>query len=152
MKRVVIDTNLFISYLLAKGPTLSRLIEHWKAGSFLLITSPPILQELFDVMQRPRLRRHMKGDPQVLYELVVKDAIATEGRLTLHVGRDPKDSMFLACAVEGEANVIVTGDDDLLTIGEYEGITIMRATDFVAWLDTGDDSLPLRAKNEDGRD
>lgn len=145
MKRVVIDTNLFISYLISKGPTLSRLIEHWKVGSFLLVTSPSLMAELHEVMNRPRLRRYIKDDPGILYEIVTRDGLMVEGRAQVTAGRDPKDRIFLACALEGRADVIVSGDSDLLILGEFQGIPIMRVADFVRWLDQDDDTLPLHA-------
>ena len=52
------------------------------------------------------------------------------------VCRDPKDAIFIACAVEGEADYIVSWDKDLLDLGEYQGIKIVRAEAFVTILDT----------------
>ena len=49
---------------------------------------------------------------------------------------DPVDEMVLACAVEGQADLIVSGDRHLLDLGEYQGIPIVTAREFLGWLQT----------------
>jgi len=136
MLRAVVDTSLLVSYALTRGETLSRLIDHWEKGTFVYLTSPPIIEELKEVLERPHLREHMVAVPQPLIESVEADTEQTPGELVLHgVCRDPKDEKFIACAVEGGADYIVTGDEDLLDLGEYQGIKIIRAQEFVTLLD-----------------
>jgi putative PIN family toxin of toxin-antitoxin system len=94
------------------------------------------MEELRDVLLRPGLRSKMAVDPQALLEVIETDTERTPGMMALPgVCRDPKDDKFFACAVEGEADYIVSGDRDLLDIGEYAGIQIIRLLDFVAILD-----------------
>jgi hypothetical protein len=134
--RAVLDTNLIVSYLLTQGDTLSRIIDHWERGSFVYLISPPMFVELKAVLARPRLQRSMSADPQALLEVVENDAMFTAGTLSLAgVSRDPKDDIFLACAVEGNADYIVTGDADLLVLKEHEGIKILRPHDFLGELE-----------------
>lgn len=138
MIRAVIDTNLIVSYLLTQSETTSRLIDFWEQGLFTYLVSPQILHELRDVLHRPRLRQYMRGDPTILLELVEADAEFVAGKLTLTgVCRDPKDDIFIACAVEGRADYIVTGDSDLLELVSYEGIQMVRADHFVTLLQAG---------------
>ncbi len=137
MIRAVIDTNLIISYLLTQGETLSRLIDHWERGHFVYLTSPTLAAELSEVVYRPKLRRHMRSDPAVLVELIETKAEWTPGVLTLPGScRDPKDEPFIACAAEGNAAYLVTGDADLLDMGTYQHVTMIRALDFVNMLDS----------------
>ena len=139
MIRAVLDTNLLISYLLTNGDTISRVMEHWKQGHFVYLQSPQITDELIEVANRPRLRRYMKTTPQPLIDLIETDAEYTEGVLMLPGAcRDPKDDKFIACAVEGKANYIVSGDNDLLDLGVYQNIQIMRAWDFLMVLEDGE--------------
>ncbi len=134
--RAVIDTNLIVSYLLAQGETISRLIDHWEQGHFIYLISPDMLGELREVVYRPRLRQHMAVDPAVLLDLIEADAEMVPGELVLSgVCRDPKDDPFIACAVEGNAAYLVTGDTDLLDMTAYQGVTMIRAYDFVSLLD-----------------
>jgi putative PIN family toxin of toxin-antitoxin system len=137
MLRAVIDTNLLVSYTLTQSKALSRLIDHWERGSFVYLTSPPIIEELKEVLQRPRLRAKMVADPQLLIEVIEADTEQTPGLLILKgVCRDPKDEIFIACAIEGAADYIVSWDKDLLDLGEYQGIKVIRAEAFIAILDT----------------
>lgn len=136
MIRAVIDTNLLISYALTKGETLSRFVDHWEKGTFVYLTSPPIIEELKEVLERPYLRHKMAADPQPLIDSVEADTELTPGELVLQgVCRDPKDEIFIACAVEGRADYIVTGDEDLLNLEEYQGIKVIRPEEFVTILD-----------------
>lgn len=136
MIRAVLDTNLLISYLLTQGETMSRLIDHWEQGHFVYLLSPAMLHELREVVYRPRLRQHMTADPAVLLDLIEADAEIVPGAVRLSgVCRDPKDDLFIACAVEGEAAYLVTGDADLLDMAAYQGITMIRPYDFVLLLD-----------------
>lgn len=137
MIRAVIDTNLIVSYLLTQSETTSRLIDHWEQGHFAYLVSPAMLSELRQVVYRPGLRQHMRVDPAVLLELIEADAEMVPGALVLSGAcRDPKDDQFIACAVEGQAAYLVTGDADLLDMVAYAGVTMIRAYDFVRLLDS----------------
>jgi len=134
--RAVLDTNLLVSYLLTNGETLSRIMAHWEAGRFVSLQSPQMLAELIDVLNRPRLRPYLQANPQALINLIETDAEFVKGELALPGAcRDPKDDKFIACAVEGNANYIVTGDKDLLDLGVYQTIKVVRAWDFLTLLD-----------------
>jgi uncharacterized protein len=85
---------------------------------------------------RPRLRQFLKADPQILIDLIDTDAEFVGGNLTLPGAcRDPKDDKFLACAIEGNADYIVSGDNDLLDLGDYQTVKIVRAWDFLTFLE-----------------
>lgn len=132
MLRVVLDTNLLVSYFLTQGTTLSGLIDGWEQGLFVYLVSPAILDELQEVVKRPRLRRLMRQNPQPLLDVIYQDSEMTAGALVLTgVCRDPKDDKFLACAIEGEADYLVSGDQDLLAIGSYQGIQIVKPAQFL---------------------
>ena len=134
--RVVLDTNILVSYLLTQGKTLSRIIDHWERGSFVVLISPALLAELKDVLQRPRLRPYMSADPQVLLDVLEHDAHRVPGELILTgVCRDSKDDIFIACAVEGGANFVVSGDEDLLVLDNYQGIRMVSPSTFLQLLD-----------------
>ncbi|MDA0244554.1 MAG: putative toxin-antitoxin system toxin component, PIN family [Chloroflexi bacterium] len=132
MIRAVIDTNLIISYLLTQSETTSQLIAHWERGNFVYVISPAMLNELKEVVQRPRLRQHIKGDPAILLDLIEMEAeLALNVPTLVGICRDPKDDPIIACAVGGQAAYLVTGDADLLTMVTYQGVTMMRVYDFV---------------------
>jgi putative PIN family toxin of toxin-antitoxin system len=142
--RAVLDTNLLVSYFLTQGDTMSRIINHWEQGHFVNIVSPAILTELKEVVNRPRLRPYMSADPQTLIDVIEQDAEFIPGDLKLTgICRDPKDDIFIACAVEGHADVLVSGDDDLLTVGAYQGVQIINPAAFLQLLEeqTGQNAI-----------
>jgi len=133
--RAVLDTNQYVSMAIKAGGTADRLLAAWREERFVLLLSPPILDEIVRVLRSPRLRRLIRlTAPELngLMESLLLDAELTPGRLAVDVvTRDPSDNMFLACAVEGRADYVVSGDDDLLTLGSYQGIPIVTAAEFL---------------------
>lgn len=134
--RAVLDTNLIVSYLLSEGETMSRLIDLWEEKLFVYVISQAMLDELEEVVDRPHLRTFMKGEPGKLVRSIKSDAEMVPGELELTgVCRDPKDDKFIACAIEGKADFIVTGDKDLLDLGAYQSVKMIQASEFVRLLD-----------------
>ncbi|MBI4590542.1 MAG: putative toxin-antitoxin system toxin component, PIN family [Candidatus Rokubacteria bacterium] len=135
MIRAVLDTNQYVSMAIKAGGTADRLLAAWREGRFILLISPPILDEIIRVLRTPRLRRLIRltaAELDGLIESLLSDAELTPGRLAVRViTRDPSDNMFLACAAEGRADYIVSGDQDLLTLGSYEEIPIVTAAEFI---------------------
>lgn len=113
MKKVVVDTNIWIRALLAGRATLP-VLEAWQAGKFQVVVSKPLLDELDRVWQRPRLKEHINPShaqsllAQLRWRGIWTDPIAIPPHC-----RDPKDQPVLAAAIDGRADAIVTGDDDL---------------------------------------
>ena len=135
LARVVLDTNLLVSYLLTQGKTISSIITHWENGDIEVVVSPAIIEELVEVVRRPRLSRQMAVNPQMLIDLLSSEALHIEGDFAFPgASRDPKDDKFLACAVEGAADYIVTGDADLLSLEKFHAVRIVRPAEFVQLL------------------
>ncbi|MCA9964571.1 MAG: putative toxin-antitoxin system toxin component, PIN family [Anaerolineales bacterium] len=113
MLRIVVDTNIWIRILL-RGRLTLPVLTAWQAGKFQLITSQALLDEYEAVWQRPRLQKQI--DPkqaEKLYRQMYFRAEMVELKTIPPRCRDPKDHPVLATAIDGQANVIVTGDDDL---------------------------------------
>lgn len=129
---VVLDTNVLVSFLLARGSTAGRAaIQIIRAQRHLV--SPETLAELADVLSRSKFDRYVTIEQRKQFLRLV----ARSGRL-VHVGyaisvcRDPKDDKFLDLAVNGRANLILTGDRDLLALHPFRGITIQSPADYLA--------------------
>ena len=137
MIKVVMDTNLLISYLLTKGEIISKLFKHWQERDFILLTSPQILAELEKVFDYPHLKAKItKEETEALLTELRSNAEQVSGQLVIPpVSRDPKDDKFIACAVEGKADYIVSGDNDLLDLEEYQGIEIVKPKGFITILE-----------------
>ena len=133
--RVILDTNIIVSGLISPHGPPARIITHWLDEDFTLLYTPDMLFELKDVLDRAWIREKMVYVPNRIDELV--EAVAVLGELVMGYEnvagavRDPFDEMFLACAVLGRADTIVTGDTDLLSLVEYETTRILSPSHFL---------------------
>ena len=130
MLRAVLDTNVFVSSLLNKTGAPARLLDAWRAGEYLLVTSPPIMAEIKAVLELPRIKdKYALTDQDIrqLLDLLEKDAILVPGLSPVNntILQDPKDEIFLSCALDAGADVIVSGDRHLLSLKAFEGIPIV---------------------------
>ena len=125
--RAVPDTNILISAFLWGGNP-ARLLEAAIDGEVQLFISQPILDELVRVLNRKGFEAKV---PQIL-DYLGKISTMVEPALTLNaVKDDPQDNHIVECAVAAKADVIITGDKDLLRMGQYEGIQILQVSDFL---------------------
>lgn len=131
--RVVLDTNVLVAFLLTRGRTISAILDSWERGDFDLLTSPALIAEVRRTLGKPQLRQRIRPEAaQALLEAMAEDGILTPGDLQLHgVTPDPDDDAVVSCAVEGDADYIVSGDAHLLGLREYEGIRIVTPAAFV---------------------
>jgi putative PIN family toxin of toxin-antitoxin system len=132
--RLVIDTNILISALLAATSLPAQLVVLWRAGRFDLLTTAEQLDELRRVTRYPKLRERLA--PSIAGRLVndLRALAITLDKLPIvAVSGDPDDNYLLALAAAGAADFLVTGDKrDLLGLGVYEGTKIITARDFLA--------------------
>ncbi len=138
MRRAVLDTNVIVSGLIASKGTPAELLTAWRNRRFDLVIGPAILREIERVLRLPRIMKAYRLVPQDisdLIELLTSRAILTPGRLTIPpMSRDPEDDQILACAIEGHADYVVTGDKDLLSLVRYREIPIISPAAFVGLL------------------
>lgn len=130
--RAVIDTNVFISRLLLPDSVPGRAARHL-IDSAVLLVSEDTLNELADVLARPKLDPYLslKTRQQFFLELgEIAQMVPILQRI--RACRDPRDDKFLELAVNDEAELILTGDRDLLALHPYCGITIQSPADYLA--------------------
>lgn len=139
MIRAVVDTNTLISGLISPLGAPAKIIRHWIRGDFLLLTSPALLAELRRVLEYPRIVDRLGWLAEECTQFVESFetlALVTPGALSLPgITRDPKDDPVVACAVEGDAGFIVSGDQDLLVLGIYREVRIVTPREFLALLE-----------------
>ena len=129
--RIVADTNTVASGLIWQGPP-RRIIDAARAGTVTLHTSVTLLAELAEIIGRgkfirPILRAGLSA--AALVEDYQRLAVLVEpAPLTAPVSRDPDDDHVLAAALGADAQLIVSGDRDLLDLGTFSGIPILAAT------------------------
>ena len=130
--RVVVDTNTLISALLWEG-TPYRLFSALRAtDGFEMFTSPALLAELTDVLARPhlssRLQRINTTAEALVNDIAKAFVVLRVEHLAQPICRDPDDDEVLACAMAANADFIVSGDDDLLSLKEHAGVKIFTAS------------------------
>ena len=129
--RVVVDTNLWIRALLGGQVTLP-ILTAWKARKFAVVVSQPLIDELDDVWQRPRLRDRINPeDAERLLEQLRLCGEWVEPTTVPPRCRDPKDHPVLATAIDGRADAIISGDADLRADDELR--TAMRQYGVALW-------------------
>lgn len=137
--RVVIDTNLLISAVIAPKGLPNKLIRAWKDAKFDLITSPYLLKEMDEISLRDKFGGYHLFKEQMV-ELIEAIKASSEiipslleEELSIHC-RDPKDDKLLACATGANADYLVTGDQDLLVLNDNPALRklkIIKAKEFL---------------------
>lgn len=131
--RVVADTNILISGLLASGSLSAHFIALWREGWFDLLTSADQLDELMRVIRYPKIRERLAPAlaGRLINELRVL-AIVVANLPRTSSSPDPDDDYLLAMAAAGHADFLVTGDKaDLLSLRLHEGTKILSIREFL---------------------
>ena len=127
--RVVFDSNVLLAALLFPEGRATAAVEIILDGGDELGLSPPILREILSVLARKfsRDREELSRVAVVLGEM--GEIVNPSRRLT--VFRDEPDNRILECAVEGKAEVIVTGDKAMVALAEYQGIRLISLAEYL---------------------
>jgi putative PIN family toxin of toxin-antitoxin system len=136
--KCVTDTNVIVSGLLWLGNP-GRLLEAAANGRITLYTSPVLVAELRSTLSYGRLAQRVERSGLTLDELltrVLNVAIVVEPANVPQIVRDPDDDHVLACALEASADLIVTGDKDLLTLRTYQNIPIGTVAEALRRIET----------------
>lgn len=130
--RVVFDTNTVVSALLFSKGRLAWLRTVWRQGTVVPLISKATTEEIIRVLGYPRFHLDATDQEELLGDFLpfaeVIEAVLPTGEVP--VCRDKHDQIFLELAAAGEADVLVTGDTDLLVLGEQFPIPIMKPADF----------------------
>ena len=136
--RVTADTNTVISGLLWRGNP-RKVLDAARDGIVDLFTTRELLDELEGVLSRTRFAGHLVAAEVTVEELVEGYAVLAEvveaATIDAVVIRDPDDDAVVACAIASESEVIVSGDDDLLSLGRHGGIRMITAAQLVSELE-----------------
>jgi putative PIN family toxin of toxin-antitoxin system len=129
MIRVVIDTNVLASGTFWNG-TPARVLSSWRKKDFQLLVSPEIIEEY------QRTLGKLAADFPTVFIGQVLETIELHSKWVnpkpiRGVCRDPDDDKFIAAAVAGRADFIISGDQALLDVGNYQGIQILNPARFL---------------------
>jgi putative PIN family toxin of toxin-antitoxin system len=127
--RVVFDTNIFISALVIPGSLAEKAVSRIIEGRDELVISPDIIKEVLSVLSSKfgREREALSHVAVILSDL--GKWVKPDHRV--RVLRDEPDNRILECAVFGRAELIVTGDKEMLRLKEYMGIKITSLRDYL---------------------
>jgi putative PIN family toxin of toxin-antitoxin system len=129
--KLVVDTNVLIAGLAGEG--LCRDIVKRRLPTCELFTSRALLDEL---VEKLTLKFNLTPDELPLLKIYEAEAsVIKPGPLPKQICRDPDDDEVLAVAIAAEAEMILTGDKDLLVLKQFQGIRILSPRQFVELLD-----------------
>ncbi len=129
----VIDTNIFISYLLVPNSQPAKIITMWQRGKFDVLTAQPQIDELMMVTRYPKIKERISN---VLAGRLINElrdlSIMVDYLPKVDISPDPYDNYLLSIASGGVADYLVSGDKmDLLALKKYDGVAIVSVSDFI---------------------
>ena len=132
--RVVLDTNILVSALIAPAGKPAAIYSAWVEGKFTLLTCAAHLDELFATLEKPRVAELIKPYKAGRLGNQIKRLAADAGPLPpVHRSPDPADDFLPALCEAGNADYLVTGDKSgLLALGRHQATRIVSASDFAA--------------------
>ena len=122
--RVVLDTNVLLSGLMFPDGAPGRVVAAWREARFELVISVHQLAEIGRTLAYPKIRRILHWDDrdieQFIRQLYIRAQIVDLDKLSMEVPADSDDAPILATLVAAKADVLITGDGDLLALrGQY---------------------------------
>ncbi len=126
--RIIIDTNLWISFLLTKQFSF---LDKFLEKRVKLVFSEELLSEFIAVVKRPKFAKYFTNqDLELLLDIINETAEFYEVNSVVDVCRDEKDNFLLALARESKAHFLITGDNDLLIIKKFEKTEIVTIAEY----------------------
>lgn len=130
-ERVVVDTNVFLSGLFSSTSTPARAVER-AIREDRILASAETLRELADKLRSPRFDVYVPRERRMaLLDLLAPNLELVEIVQQVRASRDPNDDPLLEVAVNGSADLVVTGDHDLLALHPFRGIDIIQPADYL---------------------
>lgn len=137
VKRVVIDTSTLISAVL-RQQSIPRQAFLKAVSTATLCASPSTLAELELVLMREKFDRYLDQEMRQEFLKIYRNHVrlfpvseAEEATLPLYC-RDPRDNKFLALALSCSADILISSDDDLLTLNPYQGIPVLTPKEYLS--------------------
>jgi len=132
-ERLVIDSNVWIAALISPTGTARQLVDAVLDNDIDILMSEATFTELMSRLDRPKFDRYREPEAWNLFvsELVELALWLEDAGTATGISRDPDDDKFLALAVIGRADAIISGDRDLLELVTHEGIPILTPAQFM---------------------
>ena len=134
--RLILDTNVLLSAILSPLGAPAKLLDAWERNSFTLVACDALIAEYREVVGRPFFRARLRASTA---ELLVADlrefSFFCRGLPTGPVAPDPKDSYLLALAEASQAEFLVTGDKELLSLKQHKSTSIITPAAMIEFLE-----------------
>jgi len=135
MMRVVLDTNIFISGIFWEGNYCSQIIDAWRAGKIMLVSSLEMVQELLETIRDFKIEMPEEMIQEWRTMIVENSVMVVPNEKLDIVKNDPKDNKFFEAALAGKAKYIISQDKKhVLSIPEFKGIKTIHPEEFVKLL------------------
>ncbi|MCF0038997.1 putative toxin-antitoxin system toxin component, PIN family [Dyadobacter fanqingshengii] len=129
-KKIILDTNLWISFLTSKD--FSKLDKIHFSRKCRLVFSEELMQEFLQVAGRPKFKKYFSSDDlEAILESIEEFADFVHVTTVTTLCRDPKDNFLLSLAIDSKANYLLTGDTDLLDIKKITNTEILTISQFL---------------------
>jgi len=129
--RIILDTNIWVMFLISKD--YSKLDRLLISGQATLIFSEELLVEFLEVASRPKFKKYFKkSDVDAILDTIDDVAQFVKVVSKTNVCRDPKDNFLLSLAKDGNAEILITGDNDLLQLKKFGKTKIMTIADYLS--------------------
>ncbi len=131
MIKILIDTNVYVSAI-AFGGTSRQVINAVISGRIVNYISNEILDELADVLNRPKFAYDKNVIRSIINEIEQISMLFNDYPEIDLVKQDSKDNHVLSCAIQAKVDYLVTGDSDLLTLKPHGNLRILSPSEFLA--------------------
>ena len=128
--RIVVDTNVMISAVFFKGKP-DVILDAWRAGKLEIILSQEIIEEYSEVLERLSNKYPAINTSGILSMFTTGCRMVEPEVIDKQICEDPDDDKFIAAAIGGETEIVVSGDKHLLDVDGYSGIEILRPAAFI---------------------
>jgi putative PIN family toxin of toxin-antitoxin system len=133
IKRIIIDTNLWISFLITND--FNKLDHFLNSNKYLVVFSDELFDEFLEVVHREKFVRYFNDlNIKILVEIINEKALFVKVFSIVNVCRDVKDNFLLSLAIDGDVDYLITGDNDLLILKHYKKTSILTINDFISTL------------------
>lgn len=127
--KIIIDTNIWISFLI--GKSLKGLHKHLDDEYFRIFTCQEQINELIDVFQKPKIKKHLSLTQfEKFFDLFYDVTELVQLSEVVDLCRDKKDNYLLSLAMSSDADYLITGDQDLLVLDKISKTKIIKFSDF----------------------
>jgi hypothetical protein len=133
--KLVLDSNLWVSYFFGKHVRnyLERILADTR---FDLLISQRGMDELELVLKRPKFEKYITEEQiKTLISLIRRRSNFIDVTSKIVLSRDAKDDYLLSLSLDGQADYLITGDDDLLVLKKFEQTIILKIADFIKLID-----------------